>query len=240
MGKLLIVKTGSTVPDILARKRDFDTWIVTAMGWAGRPARVVAVNLDDELPPIEELDEIAGVVITGSPEKVSDRAPWSERTATWLSQVAETDTPMLGICYGHQLIAHALGGVVADNPNGRQIGTMDIDLTDAGKQDPLFRGIGDVLHIPVSHVQSVITLPADARLLATTAGDPHHAFAIGEHIWGLQCHPEFDASIVRGYIHARRDIISAEGLDPESLSLATEDSADGTLLLRRFAEQLDA
>lgn len=232
------MKTGTTVPTVLARRRDFDTWIRTGMGWDDGPSEVVHVHLDGTLPPIDELDPSDGIVVTGSAAIVTDREPWSERTAAWIAEVAQTAVPMLGICYGHQLIAHALGGEVANNPRGRQIGTTDITLTQEGKGDPLFAGLGDVLHVPVSHVQSVVALPDGARLLGTTSGDPNHAFAIGDHIWGIQCHPEFDANIVRGYIEERSATIAAEGLDPDALSHDCMDSADGTLLLRRFAERV--
>ena len=80
------------------------------------------------------------------------------------------------------------------------------------------------------------TLPEGARLLATSARDPHHAFALGTRAWGVQFHPEFDADIVRGYIDARRSDIAAEGQDPEQLHVHARDTADGTLLLRRFAQ----
>ena len=238
MARLLIVKTGTTVPTVRARKRDFDTWIRTAMGWVDAPVEVIEVHLDETLPPVEELQAGDGIVVTGSASLVTDRATWSERTTTWIAEVARTEVPMLGICYGHQLIAHALGGEVADNPRGRQIGTTDITLTEEGKRDPVFGGLGDVLHVPVSHMQSVTVLPDGARLLGTTSADPHHAFAIGDHIWGMQCHPEFDTSIVRGYIEERSIAIAAEGLDPDALSRDCVDSADGTLLLRRFADRI--
>lgn len=238
MAKLLIVKTGTTVPSVKARRRDFDTWIKTGMGWDSGGFEVVHVHLGDALPAVAELGDGDGIVITGSPDKVTDRAPWSERTAAWIADAAQTVTPMLGICYGHQLIAHALGGEVVDNPHGRQIGTTDITLTEEGKTDALFGGLGEVLHVPVSHVQSVAALPDGARLLGTTEGDPHHAFAIGDHIWGMQCHPEFDSSIVRGYIEERSAAIASEGLDPDALSRDCIDSADGTLLLRHFADRV--
>ena len=61
------------------------------------------------------------------------------------------------------------------------------------------------------------TLPPGARLLASSRGDPHQAFAVGDHAWGVQFHPEFDADVVRAYLEARRDAVRAEGLDPDAL-----------------------
>jgi GMP synthase (glutamine-hydrolysing) len=92
------------------------------------------------------------------------------------------------------------------------------------------------LHVPASHLQSVLRLPEGACLLGSTALDPHHAFRYGERAWGLQFHPEFDAGIVRGYIDARRDQLGAEGLDAQKLWDSAMDTADGTIILRRFMD----
>ena len=84
------------------------------------------------------LENLAGIVITGSPSMVSARLDWSERTAYWLRRAVPTGLPVLGVCYGHQLLAHALGGHVGLNPAGRQIGTVTAQLIDGHKEDPLF------------------------------------------------------------------------------------------------------
>jgi GMP synthase (glutamine-hydrolysing) len=133
------------------------------------------------------------------------------------------------------LLAHALGGEVGDNPNGRQVGTVDVSLTEAGQRSPLFRGLPPVLHVPVSHRQAVTRLPEGAIHLATSARDANHAFAYGERIFGVQFHPEFDANIVRSYIEADHEQLRAQGQDPTTLSRDAADTADGTLVLRNFA-----
>jgi GMP synthase (glutamine-hydrolysing) len=229
---VLIVKTGATIPSVARRRKDYESWIATAMGLAERQVAVARVYEGDALPAV---DTVAGVVVTGSSAMVTDRDPWSERTGEWLARATEQGTPVLGICYGHQLLAHALGGRVDYNPLGRQIGTLDVALHDAAEHDALFGGFPRTLHVPVSHRQSVTVLPPGATLLASSARDPHHAFAFGEHTWGVQFHPEFDADIVRGYIDARRDQLASEGLDADQLSRAATDTEHGTLLLRRFA-----
>ena len=89
-----------------------------------------------------------------------------------------------------------------------------------------------------THVEAVLELPAGARLLASSPGDPHQAFAVGDHAWGVQFHPEFDADVVRAYLEARRDAVRAEGLDPDALLRGASDSPHGAALLRRFARLL--
>lgn len=230
---LVIIKTGSGVPSVVAKRRDSEVWIAAGAGLAQSAVRVVEVYRDVPCPRAED---VPGVIVTGSPAMVTDRAAWSERTAAWLREVVALGTPVLGICYGHQLLAHALGGEVQDNPRGRQIGTTDVALTERAADDALFGGFVSPLHLPVSHVQSVHRLPQGAHVLGYTDRDPHHAVRYARHAWGVQFHPEFDVGIVRGYIDARRDQLLAEGLDANALWESATDTADGTILLRRFSD----
>lgn len=234
MRPVLIVKTGTTVLSA-QRRGDFEQWIGAGMGLAPEALDVRRV---DEDAPLPRPDQIAGVVITGSSAMVTDERPWSERTADWLREAVARDTAVLGICYGHQLLAHAHGGRVAYNPLGRRLGTIDIQLTDAARHDPLFEELPDSMHVSVSHRQVVVQPPPGATLLATTTHDPNHAYRLGRRAWGVQFHPEYDSDIVRAYLHDRREQLLLEGLDPDALARDARDSGHGRRVLRRFAEIL--
>ena len=150
------------------------------------------------------MTNVAGVVITGSHDMVTERQPWSEQAAAWLPGLVERGIPTLGICYGHQLLAHALGGEVGDNPNGREFGTVTVDLEAEAADDPLLGGLPARLPVQVCHTQSALTLPAGARRLAHGSRDANQAFVVGEAAWGVQFHPEFDAEVVSGVHRALR------------------------------------
>jgi len=231
MRPLLIVKVGSTLPEIAARRGDFEDWIVARLGADPARIRIAAVQAGAELPAPATL---AGVVVTGSSAMVSHGEAWSERTAAWLGAAALAGTPVLGICYGHQLLAHALGGRVGRNPRGREIGTVEVRLHERAREDALFAELPAQLKVQATHVESVLELPAGARPLASSPGDPHQAFAVGERAWGVQFHPEMDADVIRGYLTARREAVLAEGLDPDALLRAASDSPHGAAILRRF------
>ena len=235
MRPLLIVKSGRTLPELARRRGDYEDWISAGMGLDPARLRIAHVY---ENAPLPEPDAFAGVVVTGSSAMVSHREPWSERTADWLAGAVRAGTPVLGICYGHQLLAHGLGGRVGQNPRGREIGTVEVTLSGAARGDPLFEQLPGRLRVQATHVEAVLELPLGARLLASNDGDPHQAFAVGDSAWGVQFHPEFDADVVRAYLTARRDLLLAEGLDPESLRRAASDSPHGAALLRRFARLL--
>jgi len=229
---IVIVKTGSALPAVLPVHGDFDEWIVHALGIPRDGTLTVDVVCGEALPP---QDQIAGVVVTGSPAMVSDREPWSERAAAWLAGAVEAGTPTLGICYGHQLLAQSLGGVVGANPNGREVGTIEVHLKAEAGTDPLLGGLPSPLFVHATHLESVLELPAGALPLAWSRAERHHAFRLGDAAWGVQFHPEFEAAHMRGYIRARRQVLLADGLDPDRLILEVAESDHGAAIMRRFA-----
>jgi GMP synthase (glutamine-hydrolysing) len=89
-----------------------------------------------------------------------------------------------------------------------------------------------------THSESVLELPPGARRLAENDCDPNQAYALGENVWGVQFHPEFDADVVRAYLVERADALREEGLDPEAISDRVTETPAGPLLLRRFAALL--
>lgn len=235
MRPIVVLKTGSTLPRLAAERGDYEDWIADGLG--AREVRVVDLCRGAALP---EPAEPGAVIITGSSAMVTERLEWSERAARWLPEVLARSTPVLGICYGHQLLAHALGGEVGDNPRGREIGTIDVSLSDEGRRDPLLAHRAPALVVSASHRQSVLRLPEGARLLAGSALDPIQAFAVGERAWGVQFHPEWDHEVVRAYLEERAEVLRAEGLDPGALLARVRPSEDGPSILRRFAELASA
>jgi GMP synthase (glutamine-hydrolysing) len=236
MTRVLLLQVGHTFEEISRLHGDYDRWFLRGLGL--EDSELVVAPVCDGAPVPQQLD-YDGVVVTGSWAMVTDRAPWSEASADYLRGCIEASVPLLGVCYGHQLLAHALGGMVGYNPRGRHAGTAEVDLTEAALGDALLGGLASPLVVQVSHSQSVIDLPAEAVLLGRCALDPHHAFRVGECAWGVQFHPEFDAYTARAYIRIRSATIAAEGLDPEALISGVRESRDGTEVLRRFRALLD-
>ena len=231
MRPLLIIKVGRTLPAIAAKRHDFEDWIISGMEIPREQVKVVEVNTGIKLP---HYDEISGVVITGSHNMVTEQLGWSEYTAEWLPGAVERDIPTLGICYGHQLLAYSLGGKVADNPNGRECGTVEVTLNDLARNDLLLGDMEKRIRVHVFHTQSVVQLPPGARVLAESGMDRHQAFVVGERVWGTQFHPEFDAEIVVNYINHYRELLLQGGVDPEGRLKLVSDTPFGALILRRF------
>jgi GMP synthase (glutamine-hydrolysing) len=228
MRPIVVLRCGDAVKEVAARRGEFASWIQAGVGDAWEHGWLEH-DLRTPAPP-PPASSASAFVITGSSSNVTEQAPWMVEAEPYLRGLAESGTPVLGICFGHQILAHALGGKVTKNPRGREIGTVSVTKV---AEDPLFHGLGDPFAVNATHVESVVALPPGARLLAETSLDPNAAYALGERVRCVQFHPEIDGDAMRGYIGARAHFMRAEGLDPES-TLARAHDADGAAILRSF------
>jgi GMP synthase (glutamine-hydrolysing) len=229
--KILILKTGNTIIDLLDRGRDFEQFFITVSGLDASLFTCQSLHLHDELV---DLKNIAGIIITGSPAYVTDQASWNFIGAEYIRKAHSDGIPILGVCYGHQLVAWAFGGEVAFNPKGREIGTVIVSKTEAAIDDALFYSLPETFKVQVSHQQSVTRLPKDAVRLAYNNFEINHAFRLGAKTWGVQFHPEFSAETIRAYIESRQDCLTNEGLNVDSLLDSAEVTNISSGLVRKF------
>ena len=231
----LILETGQPVPS-MRRHGGFPHWIRVAAGLERDAAVVTNVEGGDALPPRQGFAgaAFAGVIVTGSAAMVTDRHDWSERSAEWLREAAHAGLPLFGICYGHQLLAHALGGEVGVNPAGREMGTIDLELHPHAKHDPLFAGLPAQFPAQATHLQTVLRAPEGATVLAKSAQDHCHAFRWQDHVWGVQFHPEFSVTHMHGYVRARHDALASEARCSKQLARNISAAPHARKVLRRF------
>ena len=228
----LIIKAGQKLACLAGKTGDFEDWIAAGLGPGAGAIDVVDVRGEATLP----LPGSCGrVLVTGSAAMVTDHEPWAEATAAWLRDSVALGTPVLGICFGHQLLAHALGGRVDTNASGVEVGTVTVELTDAARDDPLLGGLPERFEANMSHRQSVLELPSGAIRLATTAVDPYAAFAFGGNAWGMQFHPEFDATVTRAHVDWYRPALLDIGANADELMENSRDTPISHGLLARFA-----
>jgi GMP synthase (glutamine-hydrolysing) len=132
--------------------------------------------------------EFDGAVVSGSRSSVYWDEPWIPQVKTWVERAAETGMPMLGVCYGHQLLADALGGEVRD------MGEYEIgyrEITHSG-DSRLFEGIDERFVAFTTHSDEVVELPPGAESIAENEYG-NHGFRKGD-VFGVQFHPEYDAA----------------------------------------------
>ena len=226
---LLILVAGDAVPEVAAVHGEFGRWIERAASstWAG-PWALHDLRSSDPLP---DCRSVAGIIITGSTSSVTERAPWMLRAEAYVREVVAAETPLFGICFGHQLLAQALGGEVKKNPRGREIGTVEATRV---VDDPLFDGLPETLVVNATHVDSVVALPPRARVIAKTALEQYAALDFGPVARGVQFHPEIDGGVMRGYIEVRRHLLVEEALDAEGIFARASDTPHGPALLENF------
>lgn len=230
MKPFLIIKTGATFDELIPSMGDFEQWTANAMGLNSAEWACVNVQKGALLP---DPNEFAGCVLTGSHDMVTDNTRWMRDATNWLRDNRDS-VPMLGICFGHQLFAHAFGGTADAHPDGPEIGTVEIRLNEHAAADPLFKHLPRVFPAHVTHSQSALHLPPAAVALGASDHDQHQAFRFGQQMWGVQFHPEFNATATRQYVREQTDTIKHHGKDADAIYHSVGDTPEATSLLRHF------
>ena len=156
----------------------------------------------------------SGVIIGGSDASVYDSLPWLPKLQSFIKYCHESHIPLLGICFGHQLIATTLANAIVDkDPRGREFGRVAVDLTVAGMFDELFLDIPERFWGLATHRDSVVRLPQnpDVKVLAETHHNGVQSLAIGGKTRTVQFHPECLAEDIASRARARQAALMAEG-----------------------------
>ncbi len=233
MRPILILQTGNPPRDVKASHGGFEAMVQAQGGLQPADTAVVKVYAG-EVP--REPAAYSAAIITGSPANVTDHDDWSVATADWVRGAVAADLPVLGICYGHQLMAEALGGKVDFHPAGRESGTQRVERTPAAAHDVLARALPDRFEAQFIHEQSVMTAPPGAVVLARNAHDAHQMLRFAPRAWGVQFHPEFSAAIMRTYVEVLDEMLSREGADVPALLAGVQDTDASTAVLRTFVQ----
>lgn len=194
-------------PRVSAQIGEQAQWFIDALALQPEDYLIVRPHLGESLPAF---DQVSGAILSGSWAMVTDHLDWSERTAAWVRGAVEEALPLFGVCYGHQLIAYALGGEVADNPRGWERGLLEIELTSGTHfATPL------PARFPVwlSHRQSVVTAPQGAEVLACSQLEGCQILRYSPQALSVQFHPEFTQRIMHACLPA--DIPASDHAMPQ-------------------------
>ncbi len=175
-----------------------------------------------------------GFVLTGSVASVNGGEPWMLSLAALVQQLHTARVPLVGLCFGHQMVAHALGGCVGPNPGGWRIGTAP---THYHEQRPCMQPPQAQLNLFAAHQEQVLQAPPGALVLGGDAFAPCGAMAIGHHIFTTQYHPELSRPFMRVLLQA-----CADEWTPELVAQAREQiehPVDADLFMGWVARFLD-
>ncbi len=178
-----------------------------------RGHRIRFVNFERQPDARPSMDRYRGLVVLGGPMNVDEQAsrPHLRTELEVIGQALEQGKPVLGICLGAQLLAHALGAPVLRNPRP-EIGWYELESNAAGQADPVVSGLG--ARSPVFQWHSrTFAMPHGAEHLASTRDCAHQAFRYGGNAYGFQFHPEVDQALIERWlgIPAYRAELAAAG-----------------------------
>ncbi|RSB47507.1 MULTISPECIES: type 1 glutamine amidotransferase [Brevundimonas] len=211
MTVIAILETGRPPADLVAEHGDYVDQFRALLG-EGVVTRRFDVQAG-ELP--DDPTAFAGAIVTGSAAGVYEDLPWIEPLAEWLRD-ARGKTRLVGICFGHQILAQAFGGRVEQSDRGWGVGLHAYEVTgdEVWMQPPAV-----ALSIPASHQDQVVALADDARVIAASPFTPHAGLAWGDDAISFQCHPEFEPDFAAALTEGRRGRIAEHVVDEAQASL---------------------
>jgi len=244
--KIGILETGEVHPDLKARHGDYPAMFAALLGAADPALEFATVRVVVGEVPTSPSQADAWLV-TGSHHGVYDDLPWIEPLKAFLRACVAAGVPIVGVCFGHQILAEALGGRAAKSDRGWGLGVQDYEVT---ARAGWMAALPDRFAVRALHQDQVVRLPPDATVLARSAhceyaalayGDPERPFALS-----LQPHPEFDADFMDELIALRAGTaFPGEAAPAARASLAREVHGDHWArlivdFLRQAAAERDA
>lgn len=211
--KLTILETGLVPEPIRGDFEDYPAMFRHMMSGVGTYSfETVSVIRGEALPDPAGLD---AVMITGSPAGVYDNEPWIRPLMDFIRGAAAASVPQVGICFGHQILAEALGGKVIQSEKGWGVGRHTYDVVAC----PAFAGEAcpATISAAVSHQDQVVALPPGAHVVAASDFTPFAGLYYPDApAFSFQCHPEFADAYSAALYSLRRDRLG-EGLTDEAL-----------------------
>jgi GMP synthase (glutamine-hydrolysing) len=223
--EILIIDCGPSLSDVTKHYGVAPEWIMESLKNKGCNFTLVKPYVGENV----QISNADAWIITGSPRSVYDADDWMVVIERELKNIQSSKIPVLGICFGHQLLAKCFGGIVELNPKGWELGAYPVQFTDAGKKSQIFSGMDDNAIVYESHQDSVIVLPEMAIELARN-NKGNQAFKIHDNFYGVQFHPEFSWEVIKMYVSKR----SATGVTVDDPSIP--ESTQGELVLFNFID----
>ncbi len=151
-----------------------------------------AFSVKDGIFPVN-VDAFDGYVITGSPASANAAEAWIEQFMVFICALDDKRIPTIGICFGHQIIARALGGQVGKNPGGWGFGVAQTTYDEA---EAWMLSAKKTISLYAAHVEQVLKVPASARVIGGSEFCPIGSYNIGQHIFTTEYHPEITKEFV--------------------------------------------
>ncbi|MGC1506521.1 MAG: type 1 glutamine amidotransferase [Sulfitobacter sp.] len=217
--KIGILITGHP-PEELSGNGRYDAYFQRLLGTKDFTYQAWSV-VDGEMP--KSVQDADGWLITGSRHGAYEPHGWIPPLEQFIRDCYAAHVPMIGVCFGHQIIAQAMGGKVEKFDGGWSVGAVDYTLE------------GETVAINAWHQDQVTTKPADAQVIGSTDFCANAALLYGDTFWTIQPHPEYDHDFIAGLLEHR-----GKGLVPDTQIDAARTKLDTTLDREKVAAQMTA
>ena len=229
---ILLIKMGATMLPVKSKFGDYEEWFERALGKYGRFLDCIDAVSEPDWSQVSTPD---GCIISGSASSVYEDLSWSVAAGEMIEDWRSSGVPVLGVCYGHQLLAQSAGAHVGLNPSGREIGVCQIKRI---VNDPLFDGLSPQFCVVQTHSDAILTSVPGGDVIASNENTQNQAMALGGSVRSVQWHPEMTAEIIEMYIELRETEIIAEfgssAIDDLRATLRPVDS--GRQILNNFVD----
>ena len=218
-----ILRADEVMPQFIETHGDYPVMFEALLEQAARerpsPVELEFSSYDARLAEYPAPDAHDAFVVTGSRHSVYDDEPWIAGLAGYLKAVLEVGGRIVGICFGHQLMAHFFGGETRPAESGWGVGVQKSrTISDEPWMDPP----GERLNLLASHKDQVSRLPENARVIATSDFCPVGGFVMGDQVLTLQGHPEFQKGYSRDLMKMRRELLGESTFQTGMSSLDDE------------------
>lgn len=225
--KIGILETGEVHPDLKARHGDYPEMFAARLGAVDPDFEFATVRVvAGEMPASPE--QADAWLVTGSRHGVYDGLPWIAPLAAFLRECVARGVPVVGVCFGHQLLAEALGGRAVKSDRGWALGVQDYEVV---SRPAWMADLPERFAVRAFHQDQVVELPPGATVLARSAQCDYAALAYGDadrpDAISIQPHPEYDAAFMDELIVLRAGtVFPAEAAAPARASLDREVHSD--------------
>jgi GMP synthase-like glutamine amidotransferase len=216
--KLGILKTDAVRPQWVPEFGEYPEMFIALLGQLDPGLEFVVYDVEQGEYPAA-IDEVDAYLITGSKSSVYDDKPWIGVLMDFVRELDRRHKKLVGICFGHQLVAHALGGKTGKSPKGWGVGLH----THRFSEVPPWHDQGDMdFDILVTHQDQVVKIAHGSRVLAGSEFCENAVCQVGDHILTFQGHPEFVSAYSREIMEFRRELIGEQAYTAGVASLASD------------------
>jgi GMP synthase (glutamine-hydrolysing) len=189
----------------------------------------------------QEVEWADAVMISGSPRDAFADDEWTHGLMAKVARLLEKKKPVLGVCYGHQILGRVKGGKVGRCEGGWELGENQVQITSEGMSSPLLEGLPKQMNVMQSHRDCVLNVPGQGVLLASSPHTRVQAARWAEQAYGVQFHPEFTGEVLRGIWTERREKWRGTvKFDLDRTLDQAQECPDGLAIFRNFFKMISS